>query len=444
MLKREKIPIVQFALFHARVSRWISLKAARCVRSQRQPHIRAGSRARHEQLERTLLKRKREQEALAVVREARARVEINPRTQKLLGAAVLCAGAEGGDRIERHWMREVEAVHLPASRQVGTLDGHASEWVPAWAWMQARLEGRGLDATLQQLVNHPTIVTAWLAKRLQQSQGPTAVTRAATAINYVLGLHDLPPLANLTLAKAVKSAARKTRRRPRKQAAIMEVSECADIVNKWGFKSEEPWKRWVALLIGLEVGTVARWADLNVPICGIILPRSGAGEMCMPRRKNRQEGQVFWAALPPSMTVQLLRELVASLGYSFDPVTGAAAAPADAFLFPRLQHVPGSGRKRGAQWKVVPSRAPLDKTQYGVYLRLFRRALKECCALTPRLAALFSLHSGRRTGNTLNRRAGKSQEERMAAGCWLNQDSERLYNDYTLEERAELFSATAI
>ena len=166
--------------------------------------------------------------------------------------------------------------------------------------------------------------------------------------------------------------------------------------------------------------------------------------MCMPRRKNRQEGQVFWAALPPSLTVQLLRELVASLGCSFDPVTGAAAAPANSYLFPRLQHVPGSGRKGGAQWKVVPSQAPLDKTQYGVYLRLFRRALKECCAFTPREAALFSLHSGRRTGNTLNRRAGKSQEERMAAGCWLAQDSERLYNDYTLEERADLFSATAI
>ena len=88
--------------------------------------------------------------------------------------------------------------------------------------------------------------------------------------------------------------------------------------------------------------------------------------------------------------------------------------------------------------------APLGKAQYGVYLRLFRRVLQACCGMSPTEAALFSLHSGRRTGDTLMREAGLSQEARMSAGCWLDADSERLYNQYTLAERLELYAATAI
>ena len=160
-------------------------------------------------------------------------------------------------------MREVEAVHLPQSRAVPTLDAHAAECGIAWPWMQARLRGRDEEATLQRLICHPTIVTAWLAKRLAQSKGPTAVHRAASAINYVLGLHDLPALANLTLPKAVKSAARKTRRRPRKQAKVIARREVQQIVNKWGTAREE-WKRWVALLIAPAAWCLCRRIHRNV------------------------------------------------------------------------------------------------------------------------------------------------------------------------------------
>ena len=42
------------------------------------------------------------------------------------------------------------------------------------------------------------------------------------------------------------------------------------------------------------------------------------------------------------------------------------------------------------------------------------------------------------------RAAGRTQEERMSAGCWLDADSERLYNQYTLAEKLKLYAATAI
>ena len=106
--------------------------------------------------------------------------------------------------------------------------------------------------------------------------------------------------------------------------------------------------------------------------------------------------------------------------------------------------LPGSGRRGRAHWEVTPSTQPLSKKQYGVYLRLFRRALQDCCGMSPTESALFSLHSARRTGDTLMRVAGKTQEERMSAGCWLDADSERLYNQYTLAEKLKLYAATAI
>ena len=269
------------------------------------------------------------------------------------------------------------------------------------------------------------------------------VQRAASAINYALSLHNLPALANLTLPKAVKSAARKTRRRPRRQAQVMERQEVAQILDKWGNAAEQ-WKRWVALLVGLSVCTLARWADAQFPVRGIILPDNDAAEICLPRRKNRQEGQTFWAAVPPSATVRLLRRMVRSLGFDFDPLTGAARAPRQAYLFPVLTHVKGSGRRGRAHWEVTPSTRPLNKKQYSVYLRLFRRALQDCCGMSPTESALFSLHSGRRTGDTLLRVGGKTQQERMSAGCWLDKDSEQLYNQFSLAERLKIYAATAI
>ena len=52
-------------------------------------------------------------------------------------------------------------------------------------------------------------------------------------------------------------------------------------------------------------------------------------------------------------------------------------------------------------------------------------------------AALFSLHSGRRTGDTWMRKAKLDQEQRMMAGCWLNKDSEAMYNDMDDFERPQ-------
>ena len=97
-----------------------------------------------------------------------------------------------------------------------------------------------------------------------------------------------------------------------------------------------------------------------------------------------------------------------------------------------------------ASWRVVHTTAPLSKNQYSVYLRRYRHALRECCGFSAAEAALFSLHSGRRTGDTRMRQAGVSQDLRMAAGCWLDRDSEQLYNDMTDAEREALFANTVV
>ena len=77
-------------------------------------------------------------------------------------------------------------------------------------------------------------------------------------------------------------------------------------------------------------------------------------------------------------------------------------------------------------------------------MRRYREALRECCQFSKTETALFSLHSGRRTGDTLLRQAGVSQEMRMAAGCWLDRDSEAMHNDMTDAERGALFQNTAV
>ena len=159
----------------------------------------------------------------------------------------------------------------------------------------------------------------------------------------------------------------------------------------------------------------------------------------MPKRKNRQTGEVFWASVPPSATCELLRDMLGSMGYSVT-AEGVVNAPSNAFLLPALVHKQSSGRRQRAFWDVKPMFAALDKNQYGVYLRRYRQALRECCYMSKDEANLFSLHSGRRSGDTWLRKAGVTVDMRMAAGCWLDRDSEALYNDMSDAEREALFA----
>jgi hypothetical protein len=390
-----------------------------------------------------VLRRKAERRALKVLRGLDEAKELGGQVDSLLGATtMLSAGAEAG-MCERFWLRRVVQDHLPQSKTSGVLRGHAQVWDKWWPWLAARLRARGREATIEQLCECPEMVAALLAKVFAQSKGRTAVHRVAQSVNFVLNLRGFAKLANLPLAKAVKRSADRQRKGPRKKASVMRRHEVAQIVTLWGARGQPLWKRWIALFVGLAVCTLARWADMRFPLCGLILPAEGAASVCMPRRKNRQTGETFWAAVPPSATCELLRDLVASKGFAIN-ACGEVQAPEGAFLFPILKHVPSSGRSKRATWQVEHVNAPLSKNQYGVYLRRYRAALRACCSFSSTEAALFSLHSGRRTGDTLLRRSGVSQDLRMAAGCWLDRDSEALYNDMSDTEREALFAHTAV
>ena len=394
-----------------------------------------------------MLARKRcESEALAIVREHRAAEELSERAFALLRDSSMLSDGGSPDLIERHWLRKLRTEVLPQSRSVATLERHAAEWGKAWLWLARRLRARGVPADLPHLQDYPETVAAYLAKRLHESSGVTATHRAAGAINFVMGLHDLEPVANKALPKAVKHFADMTRKRPRKQAAVNTRLEIIQILEDYGSNSNNglhEWRRWIALFVGLATCTLARWADVQFPVAGLFLPSAGDAQICMPKRKNRQTGNVFWASVPDSRTLTLLRELLVERGCVITD-QGEVLAPPGTYLFPALVHNRGSGRRGAASWSVVPQTGPLSKNQYRVYLKLYRRALRDCCGMSKTQAGLFSLHSGRRSGDTLLRRAGVPQDLRMAAGCWLDANSEQLYNELSARERIEVFGSCAL
>ena len=370
---------------------------------------------RSRELRAHVLRREAQGRALSVLRAQRLSVQQQADVRSLLGSSsMLVAGGEA-DMIERHWLRQVTQEHLPMSRAVETLKTHASEWTKAWAWLRARLAGRGRPQTLEALAQVPETVAAYLAKVFRQSKGRSATHRAAQAINFVLDLRGVSKLANAPLSAAVKRSADRQRKRPRKKAMVMNRHEVAQIIEQWGSRGQPAWKRWIALFVALACCTLARWADMKFPLSCIILPPQGAASVCMPKRKNRQSGEVFWASVPPSATCELLRDMLGSMGYSVT-AEGVVNAPSNAFLLPALVHKQSSGRRQRASWDVKPMFAALDRNQYGVYLRRYRQALRECCYMSKDEANLFSLHSGRRSGDTWLRKAGVSVDMRMAAG----------------------------
>ena len=131
--------------------------------------------------------------------------------------------------------------------------------------------------------------------------------RSSQVISRVLFFHQPSD----TTPESVKSVMLKTRAKPKRKAKTLLEVEVMVILCVWGNVAQPPWKRWVALYIVLSVATLARYSDIKrVPMRGIILIDGGGAEVCMPRRKNRQTGQVFWAALPPAGATALLRDLL--------------------------------------------------------------------------------------------------------------------------------------
>jgi hypothetical protein len=217
------------------------------------------------------------------------------------------------------------------------------------------------------------------------------------------------------------------------------------ILKHWG-KSTVVFKRWIALFMCLCTASLGRFSDMKIPAHAVILPppaTSGA-EICMAKRKNRQKGEAFWSALPPSGTRTLMRRLLRERGYQFGDEGEVLGAGTD-FLLPRIVHDPSSGRHAGfARFDCEVTDKPLDKSQYKTYLKLIRRALRECCGFSKAQADLFGTHSFRRTGDSMMRREGKTQCERQGAGAWVHKSSETAYSDLSIGERVRLFGASCV
>ena len=66
----------------------------------------------------------------------------------------------------------------------------------------------------------PELTAAYLTKVHAQSKGVTAVHRAASAINYVMDLHNIGKVANAPAARVVKRSTIVSRKRPRLKAGV--------------------------------------------------------------------------------------------------------------------------------------------------------------------------------------------------------------------------------
>ena len=174
-------------------------------------------------------------------------------------------------------------------------------------------------------------------------------------------------------------------------------------------------------------------------MAGIFFFASGGVDVCMPRRKNRQNGQVFWASLPPAGAVELLRQLLlADPAVTVDLKSGQVQAQPGRFLLPQLIFI---GRDT---WAVQATFQPLSQKQYQVYRRRVFRCLEEVLGYTETQAKLFGLQSFRRTGDTLMWQKGARPEDRKVAGAWRLQESEEGYTEAPLRERMVVFSASTV
>ena len=401
----------------------------------------------YDELQREHEKRQLERSALATVREAqRPGLAQRARVQRLAGDAAWL-NDEAAGRVERHWLRRLRDDHLVHFRAEETTASHAREWGRAWPWLRKPLRDRSSPETVRMLARCPAVVAAYLAKVAAESTAATAVSRAAGAINFVCGLHDERRVANSPACHVVKQSVAKTRKQPGRKMKTLQAGEVQQIVTRWGARGNRPWQRWIACFIGVCVAALARFSDMRIPAHAVFLPPVESGmsaELVMPIRKNRQKGEAFWATLPPSGTRTLLRDLLIGRGYSFGR-SGAVRAPQKDFLMPSITHVVGSGRHLGhADFECTAVTRPLSKRDYQTYLKLLRWALRDCCGFSKEEAQLFGTQSCRRTGDSLMRRAGRSQCQRQGAGAWAERSSETAYNDLSMHEKLELFAASCV
>ena len=92
-----------------------------------------------------------------------------------------------------------------------------------------------------------------------------------------------------------------------------------------------------------------------------------------------------------------------------------ATIPGAFFLFPARQAIVSQGERAFA-----PSIRPHSHMSSGSFRFLLRKALCECCHLSPQQAAQFGTHGMRIAGLEVLRRQGVSAEIRQQIGDWMS------------------------
>ena len=354
-------------------------------------------------------------------------------------------------------------------RRPGTWTTYLGPWRNAWAWIEPKLRvemqletGCIARPTVEDLVEHAHIAHAYAQLRSRTNK-IGAVKATCTAINFAMSLHEQPDIMNAFPMRMLREVMRRDLGTHVKKMHELRRGETIDIINRWGFESDCPWRRQVALMMALGRALLLRSAGLFLlQVRGIFFLPDGA-LLCVARRKNVHHGKFAWLPLSDSFkersTVALLRLHLAGLGYDVPPphargdTDGARRVGVGkvgdnrGFLFRPMQRRKGYTHAHKTEYTLqggALSMAVCKTTGYNATLKLMRRALTECCGYSAKRCKAFGTHSCRRGGDTALFDAGVSQEKRQLLGMWKTAEVELTYIGFDATQHLRWARATAV
>ena len=354
-------------------------------------------------------------------------------------------------------------------RRPATWKAYAGPWRNAWAWIAPKLRmelqietGAPARPTVADLSRHAYLAHAWAQKR-SKSQKIGAVTTTCTAINFAMHLHELPPIMNRWPMVMLREVMRRDLGRPVKKMHELRHEETANIIESWGFGSDCPWRRQVALMMALGRALLLRSADLFVlQVRGIFFLPEGV-LLCVAFRKNTAQGKYTWLPLADSgmrhSTVALLRLHLERLGYAVPArhqrgdTDGARRVGSGhigdnrGFLFRPMKRRGNYTHEHKRAYTLQGGSVCMaaDKTTgYKVTLSLMRRALRECCDYSAELSRDFGTQSLRRGGDTALFDGGVTQEKRQLLGMWKTPTVELSYIGFSAQQHLRWARPTAL
>ena len=293
------------------------------------------------------------------------------------------------------------------------------------------LRSRGINEALAS----DRLAVAFLAKIARETPNQhTRVGAAKRAINLLrafIGAESLDH--NITVRMMVRGARSSVVRTVAQSPAIL-AAFVASIVASWG---NDPvwWKRQIAFMILLMFCTLGRGGEVvaclrtgfSWVLQNGLLPLDAdnfvPGHQCtdsscsrpncvrgflilFPSRKNRRNSPT-WLPVAERSAVRLFARHIRWLG----------TLPAGDTMFPARIRQRGRGRNN-----ITFSPNHASAMSSATFLTLLRKALVECCGLTPSQAAMYGKHGGRVGGLEELRRCGAPEELRQQVGDWMSRE----------------------